>query len=412
MKILLVSQYFFPEAFIVNDLVRHLNALGHQVTVLTGKPNYPQGSIYDGYRLCGTQRERYAETIEVIRVPLWPRGKGGGLRLAANYLSFVVSGLMYAPWLMRGKSFDAILVFAISPITQAIPAIVLKWLKCAHLAIWIQDLWPESVSATGFIRNPVLLKIIGWIVKSIYACSDTLLVQSRAFTDPVARYARKDKIVYYPNSFEDKSESAADTSFMSKSLLDILDAHFGLVFAGNLGTAQSLDTLVRTAERLRHLPDLKLIIVGSGSMQSWLERQKSERALDNMLLTGRFPPEAMAPIFSRAKGLLVTLKRDEIFSCVIPSKIQSYLAAGRPIIAALDGEGAKVVEEAGAGLTCPAEDAEALAGCIEKLHAMSAAEREALGRAGRAYFLKQFEMTVQAQRLIDIINTRTKETQR
>jgi hypothetical protein len=118
MKILLVSQYFFPEAFIVNDLVRHLNALGHQVTVLTGKPNYPQGSIYDGYRLWGTQRDHYAETIEVIRVPLWPRGKGGGLRLAANYVSFVVSGLMYAPWLMRGKSFDAILVFAISPIAR------------------------------------------------------------------------------------------------------------------------------------------------------------------------------------------------------------------------------------------------------------------------------------------------------
>jgi glycosyltransferase involved in cell wall biosynthesis len=412
MRILLVSQYFFPESFIINDLVRHLHTAGHHITVLTGKPNYPQGAIYDGYRPGGVQHERYENAIDVIRIPLCPRGKGGGLRLAVNYLSFVLSGLIYAPWLTRGKSFDAILVFAISPITQAIPAIVLKWLKRAHLAVWIQDLWPESVSATGFIRNPGLLKAIGWIVKGIYTCTDTLLVQSRAFIKPVAQYAREDKIVYYPNSFEDKSETAAGASFVPKNLLDILDTHFGLVFAGNLGTAQSLDTLVRAAERLRHLPDLKLIIVGSGSMQTWLEQQKNEKSLDNLLLAGRFPPEAMPPIFSRAKGLLVTLKRDKIFSFVIPSKVQAYLAAGRPIIAALDGEGAKIVEEARAGLTCPAEDAEALANRIEKLYVMSKAEREALGQAGRAYFLEQFEMATQTQRLIEIFNLRIKETQK
>jgi glycosyltransferase involved in cell wall biosynthesis len=410
MKLLLVSQYFFPEAFIVNDLVRHWSALGHQVTVLTGKPNYPQGKIYDGYRPWGIQRERYADAVEVIRIPLLPRGKGGGLRLAANYLSFVLSGLVHAPWLLRGKSFDAVLVFAISPITQAIPALLLKWLKGAHLAVWIQDLWPESISATGFIRNPWLLKMVGWIVKGIYAGSDTLLVQSRAFTDPVARYARRDKIVYYPNSFEDKSETAADSAFVPEHLLETLENDFCLIFAGNLGTAQALGTLIGATERLRHLSDLKLVIAGSGSMQSWLEGQKSERSLDNLLLAGRFPPEAMGPIFRRAKGLLVTLKRDEIFSCVIPSKIQAYLAAGRPIIAALDGEGARVVQEAGAGLSCPAEDADALAKCIEKLYAMNAAERDALGRSGRTYFLEQFEMAAQAQRLVEIINQRIKET--
>jgi glycosyltransferase involved in cell wall biosynthesis len=412
MKILLVSQYFFPEAFIINDLVRHLAALGHQVTVLTGKPNYPQGTVYDGYRLGGIQRERYAGEVDVIRLPLLPRGKGGGLRLAANYLSFAVSGLVLAPRLLRGRSFDAILVFAISPITQAIPAILLKWLKKAHLAVWVQDLWPESVSATGFVRNPWLLKAIGRLVKGIYAGSDTLLVQSRAFTEPVARYARKDKIVYYPNSFEDNSQKAAGDTLVPRHLLDTLDTRFCLVFAGNLGTAQALGTLVGAAERLRHLPDLKLVIVGSGSMQSWLEQQKTEKALDNLLLAGRFPPEAMGPIFRRAKGLVVTLKRDEIFSCVIPSKIQAYLAAGRPIVAALDGEGAKVVEEARAGLTCPAEDAEALAGCIEKLQAMNAAERDAMGRSGRAYFLEQFEMAAQARRLIEIFNLRIKETRK
>lgn len=406
MKILIVSQYFFPEAFIINDLVRHIDASGHEITVLTGKPNYPDGFIYDGYRILGTQREQYAESIDVIRVPLFPRGKGGGLRLMANYLSFVFSGLLFFPWQVRGKSFDAIIVFAISPITQAIPAIVLKWIKGAHLAIWVQDLWPESVSATGFIRNKCLLGMIGWMVKGIYACSDTLLVQSRAFIEPVSHYARGDKIVYYPNSFEDNHGILTGTFKLPEALVDTLDANFCLVFAGNLGTAQGLEILVLAAERLRHLESLKLVVVGSGSMEIWLKQQIAEKSLDNLLLAGRFPFAAMPGIFSRAKGLLVTLKRDEIFSFVIPSKIQAYLAAGRPIIAALDGEGAKIVDEAGAGLICPAEDAGALAHCIETFYAMTETEREAMGKAGRRYFLEHFEMQTQTRKLIEILQMR------
>lgn len=406
MKILVVSQYFSPENFIINDLVRQLISQGHIVTVATGKPNYPDGNIFPGYRKGGVDRDFFAGLVEVIRVPLWPRGSGGASSLILNYFSFVLSGLLLFPCLLRQRDFDTILVFAPSPITQVIPAIFLKWIKRTQLAVWVQDLWPESLSATGFIRNRLALRIIGWLVRGIYACTDTLLVQSKAFIAPVARYARRDKIVYYPNSYQDSSQQPAACTQVPAELLVQLEGNFCLVFAGNLGTAQSVETLVQASENLKHLPVCKLVLVGSGSMLGWLEEQKAQKGLDNLILAGRFPVEEMPQFFSRAAGLLVTLNREEIFAYTIPSKIQAYLAAGRPIIAALDGEGARIVEEAGAGLTCAAQDAAGLAHCIEQLYQMSPAERDKLGQAGRGYYLEHFEMSRQSRRLVEILESR------
>ena len=167
MRILVISQYFWPESFIINDIVSKLDGQGHDVVVATGKQNDPDGRVFDGYQAWGMRREHYLERIEVVRVPLWPRGPGGAKNLILNYVSFVLAGLVCFPWLLRRRSFDAILVFSPSPITQAIPAILLKWLKNAQLAVWVQDLWPESLAATGFVRNRYLLKAVGWMVKAI-----------------------------------------------------------------------------------------------------------------------------------------------------------------------------------------------------------------------------------------------------
>lgn len=411
MNILLVSQYFWPESFVVNDLVRTLVAQGNSVHVLTGKPNYPDGKIFPGYDLNGCVEERFVSSVPVCRVPLRPRGAGGAKKLVINYLSFVLNGLFFFPRLIKGKSneFDVIFVFAPSPIISVIPAIYLKFRLKTHLAVWVQDLWPESLSATGFIRNRLVLRMVGWLVRGIYACTDTLLVQSKAFAAPVARYAREDKIVYYPNSHEDSPLQPATCTQVPTELLEQLEQNFCLVFAGNLGTAQSVETLIQAAESLKHLPGCKLVLVGSGSMLAWIEAQKGLKGLDNLILAGRFPPSEMPQFFSRAAGLLVTLKREEIFSYTIPSKVQAYLAAGRPVIAALNGEGARVIEEAGAGLTCSAEDSAGLARCIERLFHMSSEEREKLGQSGREYFLANFEMARQSQRLVEILGNRISE---
>lgn len=405
MKLLIVSQYFWPESFIINALTQTLAAQGHDITVATGKPNYPDGCVFAGYNAAGVLRETFSESVDVMRVPLRPRGAGGARNLLLNYFSFVWSGLRLFPGLLRGKEFDAILVFMPSPITTAIPAIALKWLKKAHLAIWVQDLWPESAAATGFVRHTWLLRVIGWFVRAIYAVADTLLVQSRAFQEPVARYARADKVVYYPNSVEAPDPTLPEEPLPAK-LVELLESSFCVVFAGNIGTAQAVETLIGAAERLKNRLDCKLVLVGSGSMFEWAKAKKSELKLDNLVLTGRFPMSAMPAIYRRAGALLVSLKDEEIFAHTIPSKVQAYLAAGKPIIAALNGEGARVVLEAGAGLTCPAEDAEALASRVRELHSMPPQERARMGEAGYAYFLEHFEMHRQAARLVEILEQR------
>ena len=405
MKILILSQYFWPETFIINDLVRKLTEQGHEVTVATAKPNYPGGEIFDGYKAWGVQRQRFAESVDVIRVPLWPRGRGGSRNLVLNYLSFVATGLFLLPWLLRGRKFDSIVVFAMSPITQVIPAIPLKWIKRAHLAAWVQDLWPESLAATGFVRNPQALRMVGWMVRGIYACCDTLLLQSRAFFDPVARYACRSKLVYYPNSIALPSEKTVAPEVPTQ-LLEELRENFCVVFAGNIGIAQSIETVVEAAELLRQHPALKFVLVGSGSRLEWVKERKASLGLDNLILAGRFPMEAMPQIFEHSSALLVSLRDEEIFSYTIPSKVQAYLAAGKPIIASLRGEGARVIEEAGAGKTCEPDSANALVESILALMSLSPAEREQMGSAGQSYFNEHFDMDRQTERLVEILASR------
>lgn len=411
MRILLVTQYFWPEFFIINDMVKTLAMQGHFIKVLTGKPNYPGGEIFDGYEQEGIEHEVYDKNVSIFRIPVRPRKAGGSKNLFLNYLSFIWNGMRYFPSAIKGETYDSILVFAPSPITSAIPALYLKWKMKIHLAIWIQDLWPESLRATGFIHNKLILRIVGWIVRAIYTGSDTLLVQSRAFFKPVSIYANPAKVVYFPNAYTDifsESEQTgeSDEIILPESLIDILEKNFCVSFTGNLGTAQSLQTIVSAAEKLKEIKNLRIILVGSGSMSNWLAEQKKDRNLHNLILAGHYPASTMPSIFSRSQALLVTLKKNEIFSYTIPGKVQAYLSSAKPIIAALDGEGARIIEEAGAGLTSPAEDVDGLVNAIKKIIMLSVSERLEMGLAGRQYYLKNFEMKKQCIQLISILDER------
>lgn len=405
MKILIVSQYFWPETFIINDLVTTWAQQGHTVKVLTGKPNYPDGEVFAGYEQDGSAEEVFGANVKVFRAPLRPRGRSSAVNLVRNYLSFIVNGCRYFGSAVRGESYDFILVFAPSPITSVIPAIYLKWKMKTHLAVWVQDLWPDSLEATGFIKNKAVLSVVSLLVRAIYKCTDTLLAQSQAFMPEIARFARPDKIVYYPNSYLQPAGETRDDQ-VPADLLEMMEQHFCMVFAGNLGTAQSVETIIAAAERLKHVAAIKLVVVGSGSLFEYMSEEKARLDLHNLVLPGRFHGSAMPQFYRRAGGLLVTLKRSRIFSLTVPSKVQAYMAAGVPIVAALDGEGARIIEQARAGLSCAAEDAVALSVCIEKLFNMPADERAALGHAGRVYFEEHFEMERQAQNLVEIMQRR------
>ncbi len=401
MNILIVTQYFFPETFIINDLVVEMERQGHNVTVLTGKPNYPDGKIFSGYRASGVVREKYAEDVDVVRVPLRPRGSGGAKNLILNYLSFVFFGCLLGPWLLRKKKFDVSFVFVPSPITGAFPAMVLKMLTGTPIALWVLDLWPQSLVVTKFVKNSFLLKVVEVMVWFIYRCCDAILVQSKSFIDPINKIDSKCTPIYYPNSF--KKMSIDSTLKLPLEAEIALKNHFSVVFAGNIGKAQSVETIVTAARLLQDLPELKIVFVGSGSMLSWIQEKIREEGISNIQCLGRFDISYIPLIYAHSSALLLTLNADEILKYTLPWKTQSYMAAGKPIIGAIDGEGARTILEARCGVCGPAEDARALADNIRKMYLMDPVELEAMGSRGKKYYEDNFEMTTQTVRLINIL---------
>lgn len=387
MRLLIVSQYFWPENFRVNDLVGELIKRGHNVTVLTGKPNYPAGAVFAEFRQHPEKFDKYAGA-QVLRVTMIARGQGP-LRLFVNYLSFAAGASLWGPWLLRGQAFDAIFVFEPSPVTVGLPAILLGRLKQAPVVFWALDLWPETLEAIGVVRSPRLLGWLGKLVSFIYNRCDLVLGQSRGFLASIATHcADPHKIRYFPSWAED---TFRDTDCVKAPEVPPCGDVFNILFAGNVGEAQDLPAVLAAAEQLKDNPKIRWLIVGDGRKSDWLRDQVARRGLqDNVLLLGRFPVERMPSFYAHAHALLVTLKKDPVFSMTIPGKVQSYLMSGIPVLGMLDGEGASVINQAGAGLTCPAGDSAGLAANVLTLFSMGSAQRQELGGRGRCYAEKEF----------------------
>lgn len=399
MKLLIWSQYYWPETFGINHLAAALVRHGHEVTVLTGKPNYPEGQIYPGYAAAGLHVE-WREGVRIVRLPMLPRGRGTAWRLVLNYLSFIASGYVLAPFALRGRRFDAVFVYAPSPLLQALPAILMSWLKRAPLSVWVQDLWPESLHATGFVRNPLLLLAVSRLVRHIYRRSDSILVQSEAFRLPVLKICGQPaKIRYFPNAaFASGVDLAGDA--LPDGLQGELMGRFAVVFAGNIGKAQSMNTILSAAQLLADVPSIHLYVVGAGSEAGLVAARIAAMRLTNISMTGPLPQTAMPALFRAASALLVTLAPNPALDATVPSKLQAYLAAGKPVIASMNGEGALLVQAAEAGLSCPAGDARALADCVLTLHGMSSGERHRIGANGRLYAKTHFDPDSRVRELV------------
>jgi glycosyltransferase involved in cell wall biosynthesis len=389
MRVLIVSQYFWPESFRINDIAKTLVEKGVELDVLTGKPNYPEGNIFEGYRAWGCQVESW-EGATVYRVPLFPRGAGSVWRLLLNYLSFIVTGLICGPWLVHKRQYDVVFVYGLSPVLLAIPGVFLAWLKRRKLALWVQDLWPESLSATGYVSNPWVLRAVEWVVRWIYRHTDLLLVQSRAFEASVAALAPGKPIAYYPNSV-DATFAEPPTPDVALPDVPALDDGFAVVFAGNVGAGQAVEVMVEAAELLKDVSQIRFVVFGKGSRWDWMREQVKARGLTNLHLPGRFPVNTMPGLMQKAGALLVTLADEPIFAMTVPNKVQAYMGAGRPILACLNGEGARLVAEAQAGLSVPAQDAKALAVAVLRLYQMPAEDRARLGANGRRFFKAHFD---------------------
>ena len=384
MKILVISQYFHPENFRINDLVFSLKKKKYNIEVLTGKPNYPKGSYSNGYSWKKPSLE-HINNIPIHRANLFLRGRGGGIRLFLNYISFIFFG--YFKLLKLKGPFDKVFIYAPSPITVGFLGIIAANKFNCKSYLWIHDLWPESVKVAGGINNKFILSMIDQMTRFIYKKTDILLVQSPFFK----KYLEKQKVdlkkvIYYPYYAEAFYKPVTSTNEVKNKFPE----GFNILFAGNIGTAQSFDTIVEAIDLIKK-EQINIVVLGDGRDKERLQKKIKTLGLSHKFyFLGSHPPESMPEYFAAADALLITLKKADIFSYTIPGKLQSYLACGKPIIGALDGIGKQIIEVSNSGLCVDAEDVVGLSENIIKMNKISPKELLTFGNNGLDYFNNHF----------------------
>ena len=396
MRILVISQYFYPENFRINDLVFSLKQRGYHIELLTGKPNYPKGEYFEGYSWKSPSEEDI-QGVKTYRSNLILRKSGDGLRLFLNYFSFVFFAF-FKIFKINGK-FDKVFIYAPSPITVGFLGIIAaKRFNCKSY-LWVHDLWPESVRVAGGVSNKGLLGLINIMTKMIYKYTDQILVQSPKFIDYIKKQnIEENKLIYYPYYAEDFYKVVK----AKKPYKEQFPNGFNLVFAGNIGVAQSFDTIISAIELLKEYK-INLVVLGDGRDKRRVVEEIQQKGLsDKFYFLGSYPPEEMPNYFSCADALLITLKKADIFSYTIPGKLQSYLACGKPILGALDGIGNEIIKNSASGYAGPAENSKELASNILKLFNDNSITKKSFSENAISYFRIHFEKEKLLQKLESI----------
>ena len=385
MKVLIVSQYFWPEEFRINDLAIDLVKRGYKVTVITGNPNYPKGVFVKGYGF-KYLTETY-EGITIYRVPIIARGKNS-ITMILNYVSFAVFGSLFAFSLK--EKFDKVFAVNYSPITAVIPAIVYCKKNKVKLSIWVQDLWPESVIAASNIKSNIIQKWLNKLVKYIYKKSDTIFVSNFGFKNSIeSKGINGNKIFYMPNWAEDIFESHKHIAFDNKNI--VIPEGFIIMFAGNLGESQDFDSIIKAIELTKQNKLIQWVFVGDGRKCTWLiDKIEKDELQETVTMLGRHPTALMPSFFERADVMLVSLKNEYIFSLTVPGKIQSYMASSKPILTMLNGAANDIVSGANCGFVAKAGDFNSLAKNATELSSFSVDELEEMGRNGFEYYQDKF----------------------
>ena len=402
MKILVISQHFYPENFRFNDLALGLTEKDCELTVLTGAPNYPKGKIFDGYKLFNWGYEVF-NGAKIFRCPLVPRGTSR-VQLALNYISFPIFCTIYAFLRLRRKDYDHILVTQTSPIFMAIPAIILKFFWRKPFSLWITDLWPESLRATGEINNKRILYWVELCVRIIYRFSSQILISSKSFENSIREKGYLGKVIYFPywaeSLYEKKSLDSKEFPSEIKSLFD--STKRTITFAGNIGKAQNLPILIEALSLIQNKENVRLLIIGDGREKENLEKFVQIKNLGNhVVFTGSKPVEYMPYYFAISDILFMSLGADPIFSLTVPSKFQSYLACGKPLLASVNGEVRDLIQESGCGLSSAAENVHELAKNLEKMSLLDTEELTKYGMQGYDYFISNFARDLAMSNLID-----------
>lgn len=381
--ILVLSQYFYPEPFRINDMCTEWVKRGYKVTVLTGIPNYPQGKFYDGYGFT-KKRKEFWNGMEIIRIPLIPRGNNA-IGMICNYLSFVVSGFFWKIF-TRIKA-DYVFMYEVSPMTQALVGV---WYSMKHKIpcyLYVQDLWPENVEIVTGIHSKLVLGPIGKMVDYIYKKCDKIFATSESFVkEIVKRGVSEQKVEFWPQYAEEFYRPLGAERVAG-------DGEFVVTFTGNIGVAQGLDILPKVAVLLKEQGcKVKFNIVGDGRYREEFEKNIQENDVSEMFeLVGRKPAEEVPLILGNSDVAFLSFMDNPLFEKTIPAKLQSYMACGMPIIASASGESKRIIEEAECGVCCPIGNVKCLADSILEMSQMHEDERYKLGENARKYCEEHFD---------------------
>ena len=397
MRILIVSQWCTPEPDLkAVPFARELIRRGHEVQVLTGFPNYPGGKVYGGYRIRPWMRDSI-EGVPIVRVALWPSHGASSIGRAANYLSYAFSAACLGPFLTLRP--DVVYAYHPPP-TAAIPAWLYRLLFGCPVVYDVQDYWPDTLEATGMIRNRRILDAIGFVTEKIYAGADRVVVLSPGFRKLMhSRGVRRDGIDVIYNWCDDSAIVRVDRDPALAREWGLEDG-FNLMFAGNMGPAQDLDTVLDAAGLLRARGDrrVRFVLVGGGIDTERLRTRVAAERLENIVFVPRQPQAVIGRFLALADALLVHLRDDPLFAITIPSKTQAYLAAGKPVLMAVRGDAADLVSQSGGGVVCPPGDAAALADAALSLASAPTGELARMGDAGLAFYRGHIALDVGAAR--------------
>lgn len=397
MKILLLTQWYDPEpTFKGQAFAAELRRHGHEVQVITGFPNYPGGEIYQGYKIRPLRRE-CIDGVEVCRVALYPSHDGSGVKRALNYISFAVSSCLFG--ILFARKADVIYAYH-PPLTVGMSAAFIGMFRRTPVVYDIQDMWPDTLKATGMLSNVRALALIDRICGWVYRSARSLVVLSPGFRELLlARGVPPEKIDVIYNWCDEATLRAP----LSHVVPDCMNGRFNVVFAGTMGHAQALDAVIEAAGMVASVnPAIQFVFVGGGVDVDRLKLLAAKVSSTNVVFIPRVPMSEVGSILCAADVLLVHLRDDPLFAITVPSKTQAYMAVGRPIVMAVRGDAASLVKASGCGEAVSPEDPEAIAGAVLRMAALSHEERQTLGHRGADWYQKELSLETGVKRFIDV----------
>ena len=391
-KILIISQNFFPESFPINDIVFKIKKFSK--IVITTFPTYPNYSLFSKFKRkkFTTDVSNYKKT-KIIRIPSYPRKNNKTANFILTYFTFLFNSAIYSFFFYK-KKIDYIFVYATSPVIQALIGILLKkiYYRKSKLIIWVQDLWPESIVETGYIKNKFLLKIINTLINYIYKNCDIILTQSESFKENIKKKINNKKIYYLPNP----SKNYYTPNKKNNKIFNIL-------YAGNLGKIQNLNILLQLSKKLKLQKDINFLIAGKGPEENKIHQFKKKHKLQNLKILGLKNFEEMKKIYSESNLLFLSLKKNKISKLIIPSKFQAYLSAGKPIFTTLDGEVSKLIRENNCGFYCQTTKINYMVNKILSIKNLPKKKLISMGNNGRKFYSKNFTFKIINRKLINYI---------